>query len=119
MTSTTKSILLVDDERSFADNREAVITRTSADAISILETQSFDEVWLDFVLKGMDDTAAVAFYIAKRHRAGNPVQVGEFIVHSSAPGAYQLIERILSPLGYTVRPEWETGTIFTWSGKPQ
>lgn len=115
----TKNILLVDDERSFTDCRETAVARTSGEAITILETHDFDEVWLDFVLAGMDDTMAVAFYIQKRYREGNPVQVGEFIVHSSATGAYQLLESILSPLGYRIRPEWETGTIFTWPGKGQ
>jgi len=110
-----KRILMIDDERCFADNREAVIARTSEDGIEHLQNGRWDEVWLDFVLVG-DDTLTVAKWVRELHADGGNVDVGTFIVHSSAIGAHQLLEMILSPLGYTVIPEFNTHGLFTLKG---
>ena len=50
-------MVLVDDLRSFADGRPAVVTRTSADGVAVLlrhRAGRLAELWLDHDLGGAD-----------------------------------------------------------------
>lgn len=46
-------VLLVDDERSFKDERECVVVKSVAEAIEVTDSwDSVEELWLDYILLG-------------------------------------------------------------------
>lgn len=91
----SKIVVLVDDERDFADGREAIVARSSNDAITLTDELVFvDELWLDFSLAGMDDVMAFLWHLVARFQEGNPLVVGKVVFHSSAYGAMDLIKTV-------------------------
>lgn len=95
------TIFLLDDERSFFDNRDAIVARTVEDAISKADNlKVIDELWLDFVLT-CGDTIPFLQYLEKRYSAGNPLEVRKLIFHSSAQIAKPLIEIVAAKAGIT------------------
>lgn len=86
------TILLLDDERSFADSRDALVARTVDEAISYAETlEVINELWLDFILMP-GDTIPFVRYLVTRAREGNLLPVNRIIFHSSAFEAHGLVE---------------------------
>lgn len=102
----SKTIFLVDDERNFADGREAVIARSSWEAIEISDTlNEVDELWLDFNLTGSDDVMAFLWHLVTRKNEGNPLNVKRVIFHSAAFAAMSLIQHVGDKAGLPVI-EW-------------
>ena len=96
------TIFLLDDERSFADNRNAIVARTVEDAIKKAnELTVIDELWLDYILT-YGDTLPFLHYLTSRYLKGNPVEVRRLIFHSSASIVKPLIDIVAAKAGITV-----------------
>lgn len=86
------TILLLDDERSFADSRDALVARTVDEAIEYAENlEVINELWLDFILMP-GDTIPFIRYLVSRAREGNVLPVERIIFHSSAIEAHSIVE---------------------------
>lgn len=104
------STLLIDDERSFTDGREAVVARHLAVAEEIFFTDEgdvrpdvrVDEVWLDFVLGGGESGNDFARTAARAARNGTPLNVGIFYTHTTSFAGAALMAETLEDAGYTV-----------------
>jgi len=94
-----QSGIVVDDSRS--TNHLLRICRTSQSAVEVLGTYDlhWDQVWLDHDLGGDDTTMAVVDYIIFRHDEGNPISVGNYIIHSSNPVGVRRIAAALQSVG--------------------
>lgn len=89
--------VLIDDERSFADNRECVIARDVDSGVKLLsEIGHIDELWLDFVLAGMDSVDEILFQLLRNNVK---LSVDRVIIHSSATAAFGLLSKLLVELG--------------------
>ena len=89
--------VLVDDVRSFADGRDCVVARDFDSAVELLsQGQHIDELWLDFVLGGMESVSDVLFEL---RRNGVRLSVGQVFIHSSALGIADLLSSTLVGLG--------------------
>lgn len=111
------NIFVVDDLRHFKDEvlkslePESYIRmcRTSQSAVETLnaDRRHWDQFWFDHdlgTLNGeedgeVDDTMAVVDYLIFRDRQGDPVSVGDFIIHSSNPAGVRNIAMALNSLG--------------------
>jgi len=100
-------ILLIDDERSFADGREATVITRSDDAIEHFTDEdgnyngvAYDEVWLDFVLVGSGSGGDVAMFASRMAHRGTPLNVGMFKIHTSSWGGAALMQQVLEAAGY-------------------
>ena len=86
------TVLLLDDERSFIDDREHILARTVEEAIEATETLTeIDELWLDYILR-RGDTLPFLQYLRKRKEEGNPVKVNTLFFHSSSNSAIELVQ---------------------------
>lgn len=105
-------VLLVDDERAFADGRECVTARTVQEAINATENlDSLDELWLDYVLLGTDSTDEFLFRLVRERKyAGNPLKIHKVFIHTSAYGAISLLKDILGRLDVAE----ENITVVSW-----
>lgn len=96
------NILLIDDERTFKDNRECVVATSSVEAIKQLSTGTvWDEVWFDFSLVRSDTIMNVLFFL--NDEAGNataPV-IGLCRIHTSSFSGRDLIQEMLDESGYS------------------
>ena len=105
-------IVLIDDARSFKDDRPCEVARTSADAIAMLRRhpdRRIDELWLDHDLAGRrssayaDTVMPVVDEIVQSAAAGSPYEIGVVYVHTSNPTGAVTIRRALQAAGYHVR----------------
>lgn len=100
-------VVLVDDLRSFRDNRDAQVFRTSRDALHYLTTlgeEPIAELWLDHDLGDDDTISPVVELLQERAFNGAPMAVGVVYVHSMNPPAAEWIRVGLERFGYrTVR----------------
>lgn len=97
----TKVIFLLDDERNFADGRDAIIARTTDEAIAaVANLNEIHELWLDFILDYGEDVMPFIWHLVNRHNAGNPVKIHRVIFHSSAWQARGLIETVGAKAGF-------------------
>ena len=86
------TVLLLDDERSFIDDRKHILARTVDEAIAATEPLSeIDELWLDYILH-RGDTLPFLQYLRKRKDEGNPVKVNTLYFHSSSSSAIELVQ---------------------------
>lgn len=101
-------VVLVDDLRSFADGTPAVVARTSAEAVHLLDHQlaltTIDELWLDHDLGGEDSIWPVIERLEERAFTGRRLEVGRVYVHSGNPVGAQRMVVALRRLGYPVSP---------------
>ncbi|MET8283092.1 cyclic-phosphate processing receiver domain-containing protein [Micromonospora sp. NPDC005174] len=101
-----RTIVLIDDLRSFADGRRAEVARTSAAGVDLLcryRYRRLDELWLDHDLGG-DDTIWPVVQILERAAFDNrPFDVGVINVHSANPAGAAKITQVLRHWGYRVR----------------
>lgn len=102
--------ILIDDERDFLDNREHTVFRNTGDAIDhftnedgSVSTEHYDEVWLDFSLGRGDDIMKFTDFAIDAHRKGTPLNVSEFVIHTSSWSGANLIAHILDEVGYKHR----------------
>ena len=95
--------VLVDDVRDFKDGRDAVVLRTSSDAIRYIRTlrdRTIDELWLDHDLIGEDTVQPLVDLLVERASTGAPVHIARVRVHSSNPRAGHRILEELQRAGY-------------------
>lgn len=89
--------VLIDDERSFADNRECMIARDVDSGVKLLsEIGHIDELWLDFVLAGSESVDEILSQLL-RHNV--KLSVSKVYIHSSAISAFGLLSKLLVELG--------------------
>lgn len=94
------TVLLLDDERSFADYRPALVARSTFQAIELTDNLTeLDELWLDYVLKGTDSTDDYLSHLRRRQREGNPLTLHKVTIHTSSYEAAYLLREILTELG--------------------
>lgn len=90
------TVLLLDDERSFKDNRECLVARSTWEAIELTDSMSeLDELWLDYVLQGTDSTDEFLSHLRRRKWDGNPLILNKVYIHTSAYAAVGLLKTIL------------------------
>jgi CheY-like chemotaxis protein len=95
------NILLIDDERTFSDNRVSMIAKDVDEALKILSLEiSFDEIWLDFNLLGMDSIIPVLRYLKQQYNEGKQIPVGKFFIHASGDYVIGDMFRMLQEAGY-------------------
>lgn len=93
------TILLLDDERSFKDDRDALVALSTAEAITLTDgLTELDELWLDYVLKGSDTTDRFLAHLVTRQKSGNPLQLHTVFIHTSSSSAVELLEDYLEDL---------------------
>lgn len=111
------NIFVVDDLRHFKDEvlrslepgSYIRMCRTSQSAVETLDAdrRHWDQFWFDHDLGTLDgtetgevdDTMAVVDYLIFRERQGDPVSVGDYILHSSNPAGVKNIALALSSIG--------------------
>lgn len=93
------TILLLDDERSFKDEREALVALSTDEAITLTDgLAELDELWLDYVLKGSDTTDRFLAHLVSRQKSGNPLRLNTVFIHTSSFSAVELLEDYLEDL---------------------
>ncbi|GGO14274.1 cyclic-phosphate processing receiver domain-containing protein [Micromonospora parathelypteridis] len=101
-----RTIVLIDDLRSFADGRSAEVARTSAAGVDLLDRYRYrrlDELWLDHDLGGDDTIWPVVEVLERAAFDKRPFDVGVINVHSANPGGAAKIAQVLRHWGYPVR----------------
>jgi len=104
--SESRTVVLIDDLRSFVDGRSAEVARTSTDGVALLKqcrTQRLDELWLDHDL-GEDDTIWPVIEVLELAAfEGHPFDIGVINVHSANPAGTAKMAQVLGHWGYRVR----------------
>ena len=112
--ATAGGVLVVDDLRIFTF--DAVYARTSGEALRLLQSQPWAELWLDHDLGGYDTVVPVLDRMCELAFERTPVDVGLVIIHSSNPAARRLLP-VLERYGYRARglgaAPWLAGTLPT------
>jgi hypothetical protein len=101
----TPLIVLVDDVRSFRDNRPCRLARSSVDGVALLHelrAHHIDELWLDHDLQGEDTIWPVVHLLDDAALAGEPFDVGIVYVHASRAGPAHEVVVSLRRAGYRV-----------------
>lgn len=102
--------VLVDDVRSFRDDRACHIVRTAIGAIELLRQLELDgiidELWLDYDLGGGSTILPVVSWLVEASAQVDPLPVRRIRVHSSnVVGAFK-ITGMLRAAGYQVEREY-------------
>jgi hypothetical protein len=99
-------VVLIDDLRSFVDNRDAEVARTSAAGVALLHRyrdERVDELWLDHDL-GEDDTIWPVIETLERSAfEEHPFNIGIIQIHSANPAGAGKMLQALQRWGYRVR----------------
>lgn len=98
------TILLIDDERSFTDKREAVVVRTVDAALAHIEANpNVDELWLDFIL-GIDSITDVLFALKRNqyNTGATVITANKVFYHSSSTTGYSIVAQLCGDLGLPV-----------------
>jgi hypothetical protein len=106
-------IVLVDDLRSFLDDRPALVARTSADGVTLLDRhrgEPLAELWLDHDLGGDDTIWPVVELLERAAFDERPFDVGSIFVHSSNPPGAGRVVQALRRWGYNVRAVSDTAS---------
>jgi hypothetical protein len=92
------AVLLLDDERSFADGRESLVAKSVQAAITATDDLTeLDELWLDFVLIGPASDEFL-MHLSDRKRNGNPLTIKKVYIHTSSWDAVGLLKMYLNDL---------------------
>ena len=115
---TNSVIVLIDDERSFLDGREALVFRDEASAVEgILALDHIDELWLDFNLVGMEDVSqALSSLVRASHKGAALPTIGKVFLHSASATGDSLLKAHLTRLNVTsdqIVRIWNQPEIFT------
>jgi hypothetical protein len=97
--------VLVDDVRSFRDERPARVARSSQDALKILtelRDTRIDHLWLDHDLVGEDTIRPVVDHLVQQARAGSRLDVGQIHIQSANVGGGHWMDAELRQAGYRV-----------------
>ncbi|PZG13028.1 hypothetical protein C1I95_24545 [Micromonospora craterilacus] len=100
-----RTIVLVDDLRSFLDGRNAEVARTSAAGVELLNRYRdgcLDELWLDHDLGGDDTIWPVVEILEQAAFEKRPFDIGVINVHSANPVGVAKIAQVLRHWGYRV-----------------
>ncbi len=106
-------VVLVDDLRSFRDERPALVARSSAAGVALLRELhepphdvrgrlTIDELWLDHDLGGADTIMPVVEYLQERAFSGDGLDVRAVFVHSANPVGADSVVLGLRRFGYPV-----------------
>jgi hypothetical protein len=101
-----RTIVLVNDLRSFVDGRGAQVARTSGAGVELLDRyrdRRLDELWLDHDLGGDDTIWPVVEVLERAAFDKRPFDVGVIDVHSANPTGAAKIAQVLRHWGYRVR----------------
>lgn len=107
--------VLIDDRRSFTDQRDAVVLRTSQDAFKWLfenRDKTIDELWLDHDLGpySEEDIGAVLWLLELAAETEEPMDIKQIYVHTANPAGREMMMRSLQRWDYNVRSinaDWE------------
>ncbi|MEV6705455.1 cyclic-phosphate processing receiver domain-containing protein [Micromonospora wenchangensis] len=100
-----RSVVVVDDLRSFVDGRNAEVARTSAAGVELLSRYQdgrLDELWLDHDLGGDDTIWPVVEILERAAFEKRPLDIGVIKVHSANPSGAAKIVQVLRHWGYRV-----------------
>ena len=103
--------ILIDDLRSFADNRDCVVARSSEEGVKVLGEnmlQPIDELWLDHDLGGDDEIWPVITLLETV-----TFNIGAIYVHTSNPSGAERMMVALSRQGYNVT-RWSHSNIWAY-----
>ncbi|MFG1994179.1 cyclic-phosphate processing receiver domain-containing protein [Actinoplanes sp. NPDC048988] len=98
--------VLIDDLRSFADGRPAMVARTSEAGVALLESlrgRHLTELWLDHDLGGEDTIWPVVELLERAAFDGEPFDIGVVYIHSANPPGVVKIRQALERWHYPVR----------------
>nr|WP_112734902.1 cyclic-phosphate processing receiver domain-containing protein [Micromonospora noduli] len=101
-----RTIVMVDDLRSFVDGRIAEVARTSDAGVELLgryRDRRLDELWLDHDLGGDDTIWPVVEVLERAAFDKRPLDVGVINVHSANPAGAAKVALVLRRWGYYVR----------------
>ena len=101
-----RTVILVDDLRSFVDGRSAEVARTSAAGVEVLERhrgRRIDELWLDHDLGGDDTIWPVVEVLELAAFEERPFDIGVILIHSANPPGGAKMLQALRRWGYGVR----------------
>ena len=91
-------ILFIDDERNIGGD-DVQTARTSAEALQLLKSNSYDEIWFDHDLGGDDTTIPVVEYLAELAFNGAPYSA-KIVIHTANPVGRATIKRTLERWKY-------------------
>lgn len=106
MSAAPVGVVLVDDLRSFTDGRAALVARTGAAGVALLESlrhTRIEQLWLDHDLGGQDTVLEVVALLEEAAFLGEAFDIGLILVHSGNPIGAQRVAAALSHYGYSVR----------------
>jgi hypothetical protein len=104
--ASSRMVVLVDDRRSFVDGRNALVARTSAAGVELLDSlrdQRLDELWLDHDLGGDDTIWPVVEVLERAAFEERPFDVEAICVHSANPVGAGKVVQVLRRWGYPAR----------------
>ncbi|GAB7052097.1 cyclic-phosphate processing receiver domain-containing protein [Catenuloplanes indicus] len=99
--------ILVDDLRSFTDERAVLVARSGAEGVVLLDRhrgEHIDELWLDHDLGGTDTVWPVVALLERAAFDGEPFSIGTVVVHSANPPGVAALVQALGRWGYRARP---------------
>ncbi|WP_430791467.1 cyclic-phosphate processing receiver domain-containing protein [Actinoplanes sp. G11-F43] len=99
-------IVLIDDLRSFTDDRPAEVARTSAAGVALLHRlhgTHLDELWLDHDLGGADTIWPVIEVLERAAFDDTPYDIGVIVIHSANPSGAAKMTQTLRRWNYRVR----------------
>jgi len=108
----TSLTVLVDEVRSFKDERPTLVARSSQEALTLLETlgdRRIDHLWLDHDLGGEDTIRPVIDLLVRLAHMGSPLDVGLVHVHTANVGAGHWMRLELAAAGYAVVRSYSLG----------
>ncbi len=97
--------ILIDDIRSFRDGRQALVARSSAEGVALLNghhARRIEHLWLDHDLRGTDTIWPVVHLLEDASLAGAPFDIGRVHVHAARSGPAQRIVVSMRRSGYPV-----------------
>lgn len=95
-------ILFIDDERTPPHQEEVEIARTSEQALQMIRSNSYSELWLDHDLGGEDTIMPVVDMLAEKAFNDEPYPA-DIVVHTANPVGRETIVRVLRRWGYNVK----------------
>ena len=101
----TPPVVLIDDLRSFVDDREAHVERSSAAGIELLQryrAQRLAQLWLDHDLGGDDTIWPVVELLEQAAFEERPFDIGTVYIHSANPPGAARIMQVLQRWDYVV-----------------
>ena len=109
---TEQLTVLIDDVRGFKDERNALVARSSQEAVTLLNRLTdtrIDHLWLDYDLVGDDTICPVVDWMVQLASTGAPLNVGQIHIHSANVSGGHWIRLELEAAGYPVTRNFALG----------